>query len=152
MSIVLLSSISSLQIRLDIFLLPSKLSSTTQECHHFTLAAYSFKRLINIATCCEGHKIKMLANNSLFFRIATSQCGWFLSFHITMLQPANISHQEQPFRAVLTSEAVLSTTCGGSTLFSFCFEMFNRGRPPEMHLTLMWIPGLCQWWMHDQMS
>lgn len=59
-----------LQMRLDTFFLPSLLSSTTHECHHFTLVA-AF--LINIATCCEGHRIKILTNNNPFFRV----CGCF---------------------------------------------------------------------------
>ncbi len=35
-----------------------------------------------------------------------------------MLQLANISHRVQQFRAVLTAQAVLGTTCGGSTALS----------------------------------
>ena len=96
---------------------PSKLHNTRMPSLYIsgpTLAKF----LINIATCCEGHKIEILAKNSLFFRRATSPCGCFLSFHITMLQLANISHQDQQFRAVLTAQAVLSTTCGGSTTLS----------------------------------
>lgn len=135
-------SILSLQIRLDtFFFLPSKLSSTIHECRHFTLVAKLAEILINIATCCEGHKIEIQDNNSTFFRIATSPCGCFLSFHIAMLQLANISHQVQQFRAVMTAQAVLSTTCGGSTALSLLlmrvFWMHQHGRRPEMHLTLM---------------
>lgn len=65
-----------LQMRLDTFFLPSLLSSTTHECHHFTLVA-AF--LINIATCCEGHRIKILTNNNPFFKMRGCLSMWLLS-------------------------------------------------------------------------
>lgn len=67
-----------------------------------------------------------------------------LSFHITVLQLGDISHQVQQF--LLTAQALLSTKCGStmtlslsvfSFMFFFFFFLFLNGRLPEVHLALM---------------
>lgn len=79
---------------------------------------------MNIATYCEGHKIDIPANNSLFFRIAAFFM-WLVSQFSHNHDAAGkscISHQVQQFSSVLTAQAVLSTTCGGSTTLSLFLQ------------------------------
>lgn len=65
--------------------LPSKLSSTTQGCHHFTLVAYTSYIFDQHCYLLWRPQYLIIANNSIFFRIATFPCGWFFSFHMTII-------------------------------------------------------------------